>query len=294
MELRGASVSAAVGEPERQVEIPGRASGHLINGGVMKRVLFLLAAMSGSALAQVSHDDMNKSNNPLNPTIGANIQDAYTPKLYGSDRYTNDLLLRGTMPIAPSEHMKAPQIIRVTVPVSTRPDPNGGYVTGLGDLNSVDIFVLGKTAGGGEYGAGPVLVLPTATDDALGTGKWQGGLAMLAMHPTPRGILGGLFQIQGSFAGDKDRSNVASATLQPFFIRNLREGWYLRSTGIWTFNLKNDDYFIPVGLGAGKVWKSAGGSIFNVFVEPQWTVAHEGNGLPKFAVFMGLNMTFER
>lgn len=260
----------------------------------MKRLFVLLAAVSGSALAQVSHDDMNKSNNPLNPTIGANIQDVYTPKLYGSDKYTNDLLLRGTMPIAPGETIKAPQILRLTVPVSTRPDPNGGTTTGVGDLNLFDIFILGKTSGGVEYGAGPVIVLPTASDDLLGAGKYQAGLAALAMHPSPSGILGGLLQIQGSFAGDKDRANVASATLQPFFIRNLREGWYLRSTGIWTFNLKNDDYFIPVGLGAGKVWKSAGGSIFNVFVEPQWTVAHEGNGLPKFAVFMGLNMTFER
>ena len=39
-----------------------------------------------------------------------------------------------------------------------------------------------------------------------------------------------------------------TATLQPFLIRNLPQGWYLRSTGIWTFELQRNNYYIPVGL----------------------------------------------
>ncbi|MNX63124.1 hypothetical protein D3C86_941140 [compost metagenome] len=45
------------------------------------------------------------------------------------------------------------------------------------------------------------------------------------------------------------------------------------------------------GAGAGKSWR-VGKTIFNAFVEPQWTVLHSGDGLPKFTVFAGLNMTF--
>lgn len=48
---------------------------------------------------------------------------------------------------------------------------------------------------------------------------------------------------------------------------------------------------VPFGLGAGKAWR-AGKNIFNVFVEPQWTVAHRGEGLRQFTVFLGMNMTF--
>jgi len=249
-------------------------------------LLFPVHSMAQS----VSAEDANKSNNPLNPAPGLNFQNVYTPKLYGTDAYSNDFLLRGTLPVAPGETIKAPQILRLTVPVSTRPDPNGGYTTGLGDLNIFDIFLLGKTGGGVEYGAGPLLVMPTASDDALGTGKWQGGVAAIVMHPSPRGLIGGLLQWQASFAGDKDRADVNTLTAQPFLIHNLASGWYLRSTGIWTFNLKNDDYYIPVGAGAGKVWKS-GTTTLNAFVEPQWTVAHEGDGLPKFSIFFGLNLT---
>jgi len=48
---------------------------------------------------------------------------------------------------------------------------------------------------------------------------------------------------------------------------------------------------IGSGFGAGKAWR-VGKNIFNAFVEPQWTVAHKGEGLPQFTVFAGINVTF--
>lgn len=92
-------------------------------------------------------DTANKSNNPLNLAPGANLQDYYTPRLYDSNAHTNDLLLRGTLPIAPSDFIGVPQLLRATLPISTRPDPHSGYSTGMGDLNLFDIFLL-KTGSG--------------------------------------------------------------------------------------------------------------------------------------------------
>lgn len=253
--------------------------------------LLCLLTLPAQGLAQGSSaEDANKSNNPLNPAPGFNVQNLYVPKLYGSDAHTNDLLLRGTLPVKPGQTITVPQIFRLTVPISTRPDPGGGNSIGLGDINIFDIFLLGKTGGGIEYGAGPLLVLPTATEDELGAGKWQGGIAATAMRPSPGGIIGGLLQWQASFAGEGDRADVNTITAQPFFIHNLPDGWYLRSTAIWTFNLENDDYYIPIGVGAGKVIKS-GDTTYNAFIEPQWTVSHDGSGLPEFALFFGLNVT---
>lgn len=92
-------------------------------------------------------DTANKSNNPLNLARGANLQDYYTPRVYDSNAHTNDLLLRGTLPIAPSDFIGVPQLLRATLPISTRPDPHSGYSTGIGDLNLFDIFLL-KTGSG--------------------------------------------------------------------------------------------------------------------------------------------------
>jgi hypothetical protein len=182
-----------------------------------------------------------------------------------------------------------PQLLRATLPISTRPDPHNGYSTGIGDLNLFDIFLL-KTDGI-QLGIGPQITAPTAAQDELGTGKWQAGLAAIAIDSSPRGLLGALVQYQSSFAGDHDRAHVETATMQPFIIHNLAKGWYLRSTGTWTFDLKNDTHYIPVGFGGGKVWKS-GTNVFNVFVEPQWTVERKGDDLPQFTLFAGINVTF--
>lgn len=255
---------------------------------------FFLLLVSGTGLLPEAAmadnaDAANKSNNPLNLAPGLNLQDYYTPDIANSNAHTNDTLLRGTLPVAPGTFIGVPQLLRATLPISTRPDPHGGYSTGVGDLNLFDIFLL-KTDGI-QLGIGPQITAPTAAHDELGTGKWQAGLAAIAIDASPRGLLGALVQYQSSFAGDSDRAHVESATFQPFVIHNLPKGWYLRSTATWTFDLKNDTHYIPIGLGAGKAWK-VGSNIFNAFVEPQWTVDHKGDGLPRFTLFAGLNITF--
>lgn len=251
--------------------------------------LYAASVLLSPAFAQASADEANKSNNPLNPAASFNIQNYYTPSVFGASAHTNDLLLRPTMPIGPNSLIGVPEIFRVTVPVSTRPDPSGGYNTGLGDLNLFDIFLLSQ--GDVQIGVGPLVTLPTATDPSLGTGKWQAGLAAVAVSATKARLLGALVQWQHSFAGQSSRPTTQSLTAQPFGIFNLPGGWYIRSTGIWTFDLQHGSYYIPVGLGAGKAWKG-GSTIYNAFIEPQYSVAHSGTGVPKFTIFAGLNMTF--
>ena len=260
------------------------AKTHLASG------LLLILALAPVTAAQADNPDIaNKSNNPLSLAPGLNLQDYYTPRVYDSNIHTNDALLRGALPVAPNDFIGVPQLLRATLPISTRPDPRSGYSTGMGDLNLFDIFLL-KTDGV-QLGIGPQITAPTAEHDELGTGKWQAGLAAIAIDASPRGLLGALVQYQSSFAGDSDRQHVESATFQPFIIHNLPKGWYLRSTGTWTYDLKNNTHYIPVGLGFGKAWK-AGGNILNAYLEPQWTVERKGDDLPQFTLFAGINVTF--
>jgi len=234
-----------------------------------------------------SHEDVNNANNPLTPTVGLNLQDQWAPKLYGSDADTNAFLLRGTVP---HRLFGMPQILRATVPFVTSPAADGSNVTGLGDLNLFDVFLF-KT-GGVELGIGPQLTFPTASHDSGGTGKWQAGLATVAIAPQKWGLLGALLTWQHSFAGDGDRPTQNNLSAQPLLIYNLAQGWYLRSTATMNFDLQRGKYSVPLGAGAGKVWVLSDGTTVNVFAEPQWTVAHDGDGQPKFQVFAGVNLQF--
>jgi len=62
--------------------------------------------------------------------------------------------------------------------------------------------------------------------------------------------------------------------------------------GRGVFDLARDQDAIPIGAGIGTVWLAKGGTTINLFVEPQWTVAHEGAGPPRFQVFAGLTLQF--
>jgi hypothetical protein len=46
---------------------------------------------------------------------------------------------------------------------------------------------------------------------------------------------------------------------------------------------------VPIGLGYGKVFKK-GNTIYNAFLEPQYSVAVDGPGQPDWQVFIGFNM----
>ncbi|MBL0373366.1 hypothetical protein JJB09_15110 [Rhizobium sp. KVB221] len=236
-----------------------------------------------------SHEAVNEANNPLTPKITINFQDYFVPSMHGiPDKSANQFLFRG---LIPADLFGAPQLFRFTLPVATSPEFPHGSVTGLGDLTLMDLFVFPKV-GDVTFAGGPLLVVPTATDDALGAGKWQAGASGVVMAPQSWGILGGLFTYQTSFAGDDDREDVSLATVQPIVNFNLSDGFYLRSTAVWNFNLENGNHFIPVGLGLGKVIPVNDKITMNAFIEPQYTIVNEGAGNPRWQIFGGLNFQF--
>ena len=77
---------------------------------------------------------------------------------------------------------------------------------------------------------------------------------------------GGLVTWQTDFAGDAERTGTSVLALQPFYILQMGKGLYARSTAIAVFDLENDTYNVPVGIGIGQVVPTKG-AIFNVFVE---------------------------
>ena len=76
--------------------------------------------------------------------------------------------------------------------------------------------------------------------------------------------------------------------LQPFAFYQLGGGTYLRAAPIWVYNFENDDYSVPLGIGIGQVIKK-GKTVYNLFAEPQFSVADEGPGQPEWQLFVGFN-----
>ncbi|MFC4314024.1 hypothetical protein ACFPN2_33425 [Steroidobacter flavus] len=259
----------------------------------MFKLNFLIAltvVVASAALAEeAATNASNQANNPLQPSIMLNVNDYYIPSLYGlPDRDANIALVRGLVPHLAFDH---PQLLRFTLPINTTPTFPNGHDSGLGDLTIFNMALFQNKRHGLAWGVGPVLTAPTASEDSLGTGKWQGGASGAVVAVRSWGLAGALVIAQDSFAGDDDRRDAGSATVQPIVFYNLPHGAYLRSTGIWSFDLHSDDYYVPVGLGVGKVWSMAPKVQVNGFVEPQFTVLHEGIA-PHWQLYVGFNVQY--
>lgn len=159
-------------------------------------------------------------------------------------------------------------------------------MNGIGDLTVFDMAIFHVDTA--KIGIGPLMVAPTASDPALGYGKWQIGAQSVLSAPHKWGLTSGLASYQQSFDGA-----LRTLVVQPIVFYNLESGFYLRSTGISSFNFgRTENAVVPVGLGLGHVSLLPNGTVVNLFVEPQYSVVQSGTGVPSFQIFAGLVFQF--
>lgn len=257
---------------------------------ILLMVMLSASNVQGQAL---SEEEAKKANNPLADSKALNLQNYYVPSIYDdADLKANSLLIRYAMPFA-----KGKILVRATLPLSTNPagyetDGTPKYGSGLGDLNFFATYTFSKPTSKTLLGIGPQVVIPTASNDFTGSGKWQlGGAFVIFNTASPVVQWGALITFQASVAGDANRASTSQLAAQPFLLFQLGKGNYLRSTALWSFNLKTDTYNVPLGIGAGHVLK-VGKTVMNIFMEPQFTVLHEGRGQPALQLFAGINCQF--
>jgi len=191
-------------------------------------LLFFLAQMS-FAQERKQEDLAAQARDPTASLTAFQIRYDYTASFYGvSDADQGTIVLQ---PIIPFKLGELRNIARITVPyVTNAPDfgalsdidqdpvpPN--YVptkdkSGLGDIALLDAVIF--DASWGRWGIGPVLSVPTASDDALGTGKWSLGPAAVGITRVDKLMLGLLGMGLFSVTGDSHRQDVSAMTFQPF------------------------------------------------------------------------------
>lgn len=252
--------------------------------------LALALAPAGPAAAQEGGADAAaQANNPLANTTSLNLQNQFTGRLSRIDEPANSVLLRAAQPFP---LFGSTVIARGTLPINTFPETGGGHVSGLGDLNVFAAYLIDVGSPGVSFGLGPQVTAPTATDDALGSGKWSAGLANVLFDASSKVLqYGYLLTWQASFAGDGDRRDVNIGAFQPFVFYQLGGGTYLRSSGVMTYDFETDAYALPVGFGIGQVIRLESG-VLNAFVEPQYSVVRNGAGQPEWGIFAGVNFQF--
>jgi hypothetical protein len=181
--------------------------------------------------------------NDFNPYTGVNKEDSYV------------LEVKPVIPIRLSNDWTL--ITRTIIPVIQVPDlaPGVSGTSGLGDIQE-SLFLSPSKAGPVIWGAGPVISIPTATENILGTKKLSVGPTVVVLRIQGHWLFGSLVQNLFSVAGPSGRPDVNQMLMQPFVNYNLPHKWYLTSSPIITANWEvrpDERWVVPVGGGVGKI-----------------------------------------
>jgi hypothetical protein len=180
----------------------------------------LSVAALGVGLNHAFADDADLAkqlSNPIASLISVPFQFNYDRGYGPNDGYKAYINVQPVIPISLNDNWNL--ISRTILPIASQHDIAGpsGDQFGLGDITQSLFFSPAKpTESGITWGAGPVFLLPTATDDLLGGGKWGAGPTAVVLKQDGPWTVGMLVNHIWSFAGAHDRSDVSSTYLQPF------------------------------------------------------------------------------
>jgi hypothetical protein len=147
-------------------------------------------------------------------------------------------------------------ISRTILPVVRQSDifPGAGSQTGIGDVvQSIFFSPKAPTASGWIWGAGPVLLLPTGSNDLLTTDKWGAGPTAVVLKQSNGWTRGVLANHLWSFAGEDDRADVNATFLQPFLTFTTPTQWTFGLNTESTYDWENEQWSVPVNVSASKL-----------------------------------------
>jgi hypothetical protein len=166
-------------------------------------------------------------------------------------------LTTNIQPVIPFEINESWNLItRTIIPVIHQDDlfPGAGSQFGLGDINlSLFLSPTKPTAGGLTWGAGPVFLLPTATDSLLGGKKWGAGPAAVGLMLKGPWTVGMLANHIWSFAGDDDRDDISNTFMQPFVAYTWPSAWTASVQSETSYNWETDQWSVPVNVALSKL-----------------------------------------
>ena len=272
-------------------------------------IVFNLAVLIMTISPAIAEQDLAKqSQNPIGNMISLPMQNNTYFGVGPAEECANSFQLQPVYPvnlgkvnlinrtIIPINYLASQEL---TIPVAT--DLGTEQITfdtesigGLGDITYQGFF---SPADPGKviWGAGPVLQLPTATDERLGTDKWSAGLGFVALTMPGKWVLGALGYNIWDFAGPSDEEDVNSMLFQYFVNYNLSNGWYLTSTPVITANWEADSdqrWTIPFGLGVGRLVKF-GDQPVDFKIQPFWYAEKPDNG-PEWSLQLQVKFLFPK
>ncbi len=129
-----------------------------------------------------------------------------------------------------------------------------GTQTGTGDIQE-SLILSPSRVKHFVWGAGPIFLIPSASDSLLGTGKFGIGPTMVVLKQKRGWTYGALLNHIWSVAGDDTRSDVSSTFLQPFLSYTTRTAWTIGINTESSYDWTAEQWAVPIHFTVSKLVK---------------------------------------
>ncbi len=236
-------------ESLNECEAPRLTAAAVMGMAALLQLVQLVAG--GAAVAQDDAAELAKKlSNPVAALISFPLQ--LNPDLnFGPDE-SGERVVLNIQPVIPvSLNEKWNLISRIITPIVLVDDifPGSGSAFGLGDMTPT-FFLSPKapTKRGVIWGAGPVFLLPTATDDLLGADQWGLGPSFLALKQQNGWTVGALVNHIERVGGDDRLAEVSSSFVQPFVSKSYPSSLTITVNTESTYDWNQGQWTVPLNL----------------------------------------------
>lgn len=258
-----------------------------------KKIVLVLSALGLANVSQAEEAGLAKQlANPVAAMISVPLQYNYDSGYGSEDGHRSVLNIQPVIPISVGQDWNL--ISRTILPVIDQHNIAGasGSQSGLGDITQ-SFFLSPKEPGSGGliWGAGPALLLPSATDSMLGGKKWGAGPSAVLLKQDGGWTYGLLTNHIWSFAGNRDRKDVSSTFVQPFVSHTTPSAWTFGMDTESSYDWKDKEWAVPVNFTVSKLVKIGTQPVSFQLGARYWAAAPD-NGPSGWGVRAGVTFLF--
>jgi len=254
-------------------------------------LLALAAAIPTSPTLHAAEADLaQKLANPVSDLISVPIQgnlDFGGGPAGGQRFYTN---VQPVIPITLTDDWNL--ISRTILPVVDQEGlgfGGAGDAFGLGD--TVQSLFFSPAQSDPIWGVGPVFLLPTATDSALGLDRWGAGPTGVVLKQSGPWTYGALANHIWDLAGSGS-AQVNATFLQPFVAYNTPDAWTFSLNAESTYDWVENDWTVPINFVVSKL-QPIGGQPVQFFAGARYYVEKPANA-PEWGLRFGFTLLFPK
>jgi len=259
--------------------------------------LFLGLACFGSPVsAENSNEELAKKlSNPVSSLISVPIQYNYDQKIGAAETGKRHLTnIQPVIPFSPNDDWNI--ISRTILPVVSQKNiyAGAGKQSGVGDVVQ-SIFISPKlpTDSGLIWGAGPVFLLPTASDPLLGAEKWGIGPTAAVLKQDGPWTYGLLTNHIWSVGGKSSRKNINATFLQPFSSYTTTTATTFSINSESTYDWYSNQWAAPLNLQVSQILK-VGDQLFSVAMGGRYWATTTPSSPKRFGVRIALTFLFPK